>query len=93
MSATPGKVLVDGLLEIEGRTMFVLKFLQGRDPAWANRVFLAGYDETATWLDDLVPAFGEDEFFFEPWLRELAERRQRRARSGGLPLVRAAEAS
>jgi len=43
----------------------VLKFLQGRDPKWANRVFFARYDPTATWLSDLQPAFGEKRFFFE----------------------------
>ena len=49
--------------------------MQGRDPRWANRVFFARYDPRAAWLDDLEPAFGEREFFFEPYLRDL-ERRQ-----------------
>ena len=79
MSATPGKVLVDGVVEIDGERLFVLKLLQCRNPDWANRMFLARYDDTATWLDDLTPAFGEDEFFFEGWLRDLASRRRRTA--------------
>ena len=64
MSCTPGKVLIDGVAEIEGQKVFVLKFIQGRDPHWTNRVFFAKYDEAASWIDDLKPAFGE-EFFFE----------------------------
>jgi KamA family protein len=65
MSATPGKVLVDGIAEVYGEKVFVLKFLQGRDPDWVGRPFFAKYDPTATWLDDLRPAFGEERFFFE----------------------------
>lgn len=67
MSCSPGKVLVDGVAEIDGVKVFVLKFIQGRDPNWANRVFFAHYDETASWIDVLKPAF-TDEFFFEDGL-------------------------
>ena len=63
MSCTPGKVLVDGVAEIDGEKVFVLKFLQGRDPNWTNRVFFAHYDEAASWIDDLKPAFSEQFFF------------------------------
>ena len=64
MSCAPGKVLVDGVAEIEGEKVFVLKFIQGRDPKWTNRIFFARYDEAASWIDDLEPAFS-DRFFFE----------------------------
>lgn len=70
MSALPGKVLVDGITEVAGEKVFVLKFLQGRDPKWANRVFFAKYDPKATWLSDLQPAFGEERFFFEAAVEE-----------------------
>jgi hypothetical protein len=78
MSATPGKVLVDGVAEIAGEKVFVLKFLQGRDPGWAGQVFFARYDPNATWLDHLKPAFGQDEFFFEEGLRAIQQERRRR---------------
>ena len=65
MSATPGKVLVDGVAEIRGEKVFVLKFLQARNPEWVGVPFFAKYDEQAMWLNDLTPAFGEKEFFFE----------------------------
>ncbi len=71
MSATPGKVLVDGVTEINDEKVFVLKMIQARDPAWVNRIFFARFDSQAAWLDDLEPVFGESEFFYEPYLRAM----------------------
>jgi hypothetical protein len=71
MSATPGKVLIDGLAEVDGEKLFALKFLQAREPAWVNRVFFAKYDTRATWLKDLVPAFGARRFFFQEAMDEI----------------------
>ena len=65
MSATPGKVRILGTSVVAGEEVFVLDFLQARDPSWVRRPFFARYDETATWLDQLEPAFGEQRFFFE----------------------------
>ena len=72
MSATPGKVLMDGITRIGTEDVFVLKFLQARDPEWTGRHFFAKCDPNASWLTDLRPAIGQAEFFFEPALRELA---------------------
>lgn len=72
MSCTPGKVLVDGITSINGQRLFVLKFIQARDPSWVNQIFFAKYDDQATWLDHLKPAF-EEEFFFEKPMRQLKE--------------------
>ncbi|MHC5019065.1 MAG: KamA family radical SAM protein [Planctomycetota bacterium] len=72
LSATPGKVELTGVTEINGRRVFALQFLQARNPDWVKRPFFAEYDETATWLDDLVPAFGDREFFYETELRDLS---------------------
>ena len=74
MSARPGKVLVDGVTTIRGEKVFVLKFLQGRDPEWAGRTFFARFDPRATWLNELRPAFGEREFFYESGLRQIEDR-------------------
>lgn len=71
MSAGPGKVEVQGVAEIQGEKVFVLRFLQGRNSDWVNRPFFAQYDETVTWLDQLKPAFGEKKFFFEDEYREM----------------------
>jgi hypothetical protein len=64
MSAGPGKVEIQGVTEIQGEKVFVLRFIQGRNPDWVQRPFFARYDEQATWLDQLEPAFGESKFFF-----------------------------
>ena len=71
MSATPGKVEVLGVQEVGGEKVFVLRFLQGRDPDWVGRPFFAKFDPDATWLDGLKPAFGEESFFFEDGLRAM----------------------
>jgi KamA family protein len=71
MSACPGKVEIQGLADVNGERVFVLRFLQGRMVEWVQRPFFAKFDEAATWLDDLRPAFGETEFFFEPDFRRL----------------------
>jgi len=78
MSATPGKVVVDGVADIHGDEVFVLRFLQARDPSWVGRPFFAKMDSKATWLSDLRPALGAAEFFYQPRLRELAAAAQRR---------------
>lgn len=74
MSAAPGKVAIIGDEIMTGERVFVLKFLQARNPAWIGRVFFAKYDPNATWLDGLRPAFGEKEFFFEEDYRDIASR-------------------
>lgn len=65
MSAGPGKIHMLGVTEINGETVYALRFLQGRNSDWVHRPFFAKYDPKATWIDELVPAFGEEEFFFE----------------------------
>ncbi len=71
MSAGPGKVEIQGITEIQGEKVMVLRFIQGRNPDWVQRPFFAQYDEKATWLDHLKPAFGEKEFFFEAEYRAM----------------------
>lgn len=65
MSATPGKVLIQGVAEVAGEKVFVLTFVRGRNRAWVRRPFFARYDPDATWFDQLQPAFGEEKFFYE----------------------------
>ncbi len=78
MSATPGKVQILGVANAGSEKVFVLRFIQGRDPDWVHRPFLAKYNAQAHWLDDLEPALGREQFFFEPRLQEILQR----ARSG-----------
>ena len=65
MSAGPGKVEVQGVAECGGEQVFVLRFIQGRNPDWVQRPFFARFDPHATWLDHLQPAHGEGRFFFQ----------------------------
>ena len=65
MSASPGKVAIEGMNVINGEKVFVLTLLQARNPNHIKKPFLAKFDENAIWFDQLVPAFGESKFFFE----------------------------
>jgi L-lysine 2,3-aminomutase len=65
MSAFPGKVVIDGVAQIGGEKVFALQFLQARNADWVRKPFYAKYDPTATWFDQLRPAFGRAKFFFE----------------------------
>ena len=64
MSATPGKILIDGIVSINKKKFLSLRFLQGRNPDWVQKPFYAEYDEKAMWISDLKPAFS-NKFFFE----------------------------
>jgi KamA family protein len=65
MSTNPGKVQVLGVTEFTGEKVMELRFIQGRNPDWVHRPFFACYDERATWINELKPAFGAQRFFFE----------------------------
>ena len=71
MSANPGKVQVLGISKIKGEKVFVLTFLQARNPDWVGRPFFAKYNPKARWLTDLKPAFDEPEFFYSREFREM----------------------
>lgn len=64
MSASPGKVQVLGINEINGKKVFVLRFIQGKNPNWVCQPFFAKYNPDAIWLNDLKP-LDKEHFFFE----------------------------
>jgi KamA family protein len=76
MSATPGKVCIDGVTEIAGEVVFALHMIQARDPSLVGRPFFARFDPDAVWLSDLRPAFA-DRFPFDPDPADSADRWQR----------------
>ncbi len=57
MSDTPGKVQLIGISKIKGEKVFVLYFLQGRNPQWVDIPFFAQYAPKATWFGQSKPAF------------------------------------
>lgn len=65
MSDHAGKIQVIGIQEVKGEKIFVLRFIQGRNPKWVDIPFFAKYDPKATWFNQLKPAFDEEKFFFE----------------------------
>lgn len=65
MSASPGKIHVVGVADVHGEKVYVLQFLQGRNPEWVRIPFFAKYNPDAVWIDDLEPAFGEAKFFWQ----------------------------
>jgi KamA family protein len=73
MSSHPGKVEIQGVTEVAGEKVFVLRLIQGRNPDWVQRPFFAKYNEDATWLNHLEPAFGEDKFFFDDELAAMED--------------------
>ena len=74
MSAGPGKVHLIGECVIAGERVFVLKFLQARNPKWCHDVFFAKFNADATWLTDLEPAFGQEAFFFDAEYKNIVSR-------------------
>lgn len=75
MSAGPGKVEIQGITEFNGEKAFILRFIQGRNADWVQRPFFAKYDPEATWFDDLVPAFGQEKFFFSDEYEAMSQER------------------
>jgi hypothetical protein len=71
MSANPGKVQILGVTEVRGERVFVLNFIQARNPEWVGRPFFAAYNDHAYWLNDLKPAFGKSEFFYSREFRRM----------------------
>jgi hypothetical protein len=74
MSSLPGKIVIEGVAEVKGEQVFVLSFVQARDPSWVGRPFFARFDPDATWLTDLRPAFGDSRFFYEAELARMEPR-------------------
>src|SRR5574338_295970 len=81
MSANPGKIQVLGTVDVGKKKAIVMRFLQGRNPKWVQRPFLAKYDENAIWIDQLKPFSGK-KFFFEDELGKILGSRSEERRVG-----------
>jgi L-lysine 2,3-aminomutase len=53
-----GLVCIEGTVVADGRKVFVLRYLQARDPGLAGTPFFAAFSADAAWLTDLRPAPG-----------------------------------
>jgi len=65
MSMSEGKVHVLGETIVGGQKAIALTMLQGRNPNWVHRPFLARYSETASWIDQLEPLNPAEPFPFQ----------------------------
>ncbi|WP_428633827.1 hypothetical protein [Sedimenticola sp.] len=76
MTTSAGKLSLMGLSEINGETVFALKFNESRNMAWMDKVFHAKYNTETNDVNLLQPIEGNG-FFFEDELarieKELAE--------------------
>jgi KamA family protein len=70
MSANPGKIQVLGTVNVGRKKAITLRFLQGRNPKWVQRPFLAKFSKNAIWIDELKPFTGK-KFFYEDDLRRI----------------------
>ncbi len=70
MTSSAGKVSLIGTTEIKGETLFVLKFNEGRNMEWIDKVYLAKYDEKENTIEKLIPYEG-DKHFYEDELIEI----------------------
>lgn len=66
MSASVGKVLVDGLVVAGSGDAFALKLIRARDAGRVNAMELARFDPAACWLDDLRSLDSPTEVPFAP---------------------------
>jgi L-lysine 2,3-aminomutase len=54
MSASAGKIVVDGIETLPDGRRLALRLLQARDPELVGRPFRALFSDTASWIDELV---------------------------------------
>lgn len=70
MTSSAGKISIMGTAEVNGEKVFALKFTEGRNMEWLDKVFLAKYDGKQNTADLLEP-LDTPEFFFREELRQI----------------------
>jgi len=70
MTSSAGKISLLGTTELNGEKLFALKFNEGRNMEWLDKVYLAKYDEKENTIEKLKP-YGADKHFFEDELIEI----------------------
>lgn len=73
MTSSAGKISLLGTAEVNGETAFALKFNEGRNMEWLDKVYLAKYDEKENTISKLKPFQGE-KFFYEDELEQIEEK-------------------
>ena len=70
MTSSAGKISIMGTAEVKGEKVFALKFTEGRNMEWLDKVFLAKYDTKQNTVDLLEP-LDTPEFFFRDELLQI----------------------
>lgn len=70
MTTSAGKISILGRAEVNGEEVFALKFTEGRNMAWLDKVFLAKLDPETNNVAELHPLEG-DRFFFTDELADI----------------------
>lgn len=70
MTSSAGKVSLIGTAEVNGETVFALKFNEGRNMEWMDKVFLAKYDEKENTIEKLKP-YDTEKYFYQDELAEI----------------------
>jgi L-lysine 2,3-aminomutase len=75
MTSSAGKISILGEVEVNGKKAFALKFNEGRNMEWLDKVFLAKYDDQENTVANLLPFEGE-KHFFEDELKEIERKKE-----------------
>ncbi len=69
-TSSAGKISLLGIVELPGEKLFALKFNEGRNMEWMDKVYLVHYDEKENTIAKLKP-YGTGKHFFEDELIEI----------------------
>ena len=72
MTSSAGKISLLGTVEVGGKKAFALKFNEGRNMEWLDKVYLAKYDDQENTIEKLKP-FDTEKYFYEDELAEIEE--------------------
>jgi transposase len=70
MTSSAGKVSLIGTAVVNGENVFALKFNEGRNMEWMDKVFLAKYDEKENTIEKLKP-YDTEKYFYEDELKNI----------------------
>ncbi len=70
MTSSAGKVSMLGTAVVNGETVFALKFNEGRNMEWMDKVYLAKYDEKQHTIEKLTP-YDTDKYFYQDELEQI----------------------
>jgi hypothetical protein len=73
MTSSGGKTSLLGTADVNGETVFALKFNESRNMDWMDKVFLAKYDEKENTIEKLKP-LETDKHFYEKDLADIEKR-------------------